>query len=173
MKNILILVFMLISPGLAQAREKLPELKAVGYVDMERGDGAWYEIARITHWYEKGLAGVKAELMVLGNGKIKILNSWYEGSLAGKRETWVGRGKALDKNTNSKLRVTFFWPFYEEYWIIDIGKYYEYMVIGEPERKYLWIFSRTPTIDHETFRGILERLKSQGYDISKLEITVQ
>lgn len=80
-----------------------------------------------------------------------------------KRRAWI-----VDKNTNAKLKVSFFWPFSGDYWIIDIGKNYEYAVIGHPARKYLWILSRTEAMDNAVLEGILKRLEAQHYDTSRL-----
>jgi apolipoprotein D and lipocalin family protein len=65
--------------------------------------------------------------------------------------------------------VTFFWPFFGDYWIIDLGPNYEYAVIGEPSRKYLWILSRTPKVDDALYAELTSRLAGKGYDESKLE----
>jgi apolipoprotein D and lipocalin family protein len=66
------------------------------------------------------------------------------------------------------MKVSFFWPFSGHYWIIDLGKEYEYAVIGHPDRKYLWILSRTEVMDEQVYEGILNRLKEQHYDVSRL-----
>ena len=73
-----------------------------------------------------------------------------------------------DKTTNAKLRVRFFWPFSGRYWIIDLGPSYEYAVVGEPDRDYLWILSRTPALEPAVYQGILERVTQKGYDPSRL-----
>jgi apolipoprotein D and lipocalin family protein len=79
----------------------------------------------------------------------------------------------VDKNTNAKLKVSFFWPFWGDYWIIDLGRDYEYAVVGHPGRKYLWILSRTPSMEPAAYEGVLERLRVQGYDTSRLVRTLQ
>jgi apolipoprotein D and lipocalin family protein len=75
--------------------------------------------------------------------------------------------------SNAKLEVQFFWPFKGNYWIVDLGPDYEYAVVGHPARKYLWILSRTPRMDEATYQAILGRLREQGYDLSRLERTLQ
>ena len=72
-----------------------------------------------------------------------------------------------------KLRVSFFRPFWGDYWIIDLGPDYEYAVVGHPGRDYLWILSRTPTIAPAVYDGILERLREQGYAVERLNRTLQ
>jgi apolipoprotein D and lipocalin family protein len=169
MKKIAILVFALIVPVMSYAKDRLPELKTVESVDIIKTMGTWYEIARFTHWFERGAVGVKSTSKVLKNGKVDILNSWFKTTLDGKQKTAHGKGKVVDNSNNAKIKISFFWPFYGEYWIIDSGKDYEYMVVGEPERESLWIFARTPAMDPEVYNGILERLEAQGYDLKNLE----
>jgi apolipoprotein D and lipocalin family protein len=84
-----------------------------------------------------------------------------------------GTAKVVDKKTNAKLKVTFFWPFYGHYWIIGLGENYEYAVVGHPDRKYLWVLSRTPEMEETLYNEILGRIKQQGYDVSKLMKTQQ
>lgn len=68
----------------------------------------------------------------------------------------VGPGKA-------RLKVSFFWPFRGNYWIIDVEEEYEYAVIGTPNRKYLWILSRTPSMHAEVLARILQIVEKQGF----------
>jgi apolipoprotein D and lipocalin family protein len=84
-----------------------------------------------------------------------------------------GKVKVVDKTTNAKLKVTFFWPFYGDYWIISLGEAYDYAVVGTPNRKYLWILSRTPKMNDTLFSQLTEFSKSKGFDVSKLIITRQ
>jgi len=77
----------------------------------------------------------------------------------------------VDTTTNAKLKVWFFWPFKGNYWIIDLNPDYQWAVVGEPSRKYLWILSRTPTMDGAIYQEILERLTQKGYDPAKLRRT--
>ncbi len=148
----------------------MQELLTVEHVDINRYMGAWHEIARFTQSFEKGLVNVTATYTLLPNGKVDVLNSGHKGTVNGKLKTAHGKAKIADKKTNAKLMVTFFWPFYGDYWIIDLGKNYEYAVVGEPGRKYLWILSRTKEMDKEVYNQIIEKLKSVGYDTSRLDM---
>ena len=73
--------------------------------------------------------------------------------------------------TNAKLKVSFFWPFRGDYWIIELGKDYEYAVVAGPGRDYLWILARRSTMDQSLYDAIVGRLKDQGFDIAKLRLT--
>lgn len=81
--------------------------------------------------------------------------------------------KVVDASTNAKLKVTFFWPFYGNYWIIALGDEYEYAVVGEPSRDYLWILSRSPVMQDSVYQHILQQLTDKGYDPRKLVRTNQ
>ena len=151
----------------------MPELKTVENVDIERYMGTWYEIAKFPQRFEDGLVGITATYSMLPNGKVKVLNKGYKGDFNGKLKTAKGKAWVVDRSTNAKLKVSFFWPFAGDYWIIELGKDYEYAVIGEGSRQYLWILSRTPQMDQHLYEGILERLKEKGFDISKIEMNPQ
>ena len=72
------------------------------------------------------------------------------------------------RGPNTKLRVTFFWPFSGNYWIIDLDPEYRWAVVGEPGRDYLWVLSREPQLDAALYQQIVERVKQQGFDTGKL-----
>jgi apolipoprotein D and lipocalin family protein len=74
----------------------------------------------------------------------------------------------VDKNSGAKLKVTFFWPFSADYWIINLGKDYDYAVVGTPNRKFLWMLSRTPKMDDTLFSQLIEYVKSKGFDVNNL-----
>lgn len=148
-------------------------LKTVTNVDVKRYVGTWYEIARYPNSFQKGCVATKATYTLMEDGKIDVLNECFDGSMRGKLRTAQGKAKVVDNQTNAKLKVTFFWPFYGDYWIIDLGANYEYAVIGEPKRKYLWILSRTKTMEPELYKTILKKISEMDYDIAKLMITLQ
>ena len=69
----------------------------------------------------------------------------------------------------AKLRVSFFWPFAIDYWVIALDPDYRWAVVGQPDRSYLWILSRTPTLPETTYAAILDAVRARGYDPSRLE----
>jgi apolipoprotein D and lipocalin family protein len=115
----------------------------------------------------------KATYTLRDDGKITVLNQCHDKSLSGPLRKVKGKAWVVDKKTNAKLKVSFFWPFSGDYWIIELGNDYEYAVIGHPERKYLWILSRTKTMKDDLYESILSRLRAAGYDTSKLIISNQ
>ena len=154
-------------------KEPSSPLTTVSHVDLNRYMGEWYEIARYPNSFQKGCVGSKATYSLLDDGKVSVLNECYDGSFSGKLRSAKGKAWVIDKNTNAKLKVSFFWPFSGDYWIIDLGDNYKYAVVGHPKRKYLWILSRTKTMEEKVYKAILSRLKDKQYDTSKLIKTIQ
>ena len=83
----------------------------------------------------------------------------------------VGRAFITDKDSNAKLQGQFFWPFKGDYWIIELDSDYQYAVVSEPDRQYLWILSRTPYMDSKTLLLLKEKIKEKGFDLNYLELT--
>ncbi len=152
---------------------KLEPLPTVDFVDIEKYMGKWYEIALFPQWFQKNCTGTFAEYSLLKSGKVQVINSCNLLTLDGKLKVAKGKAYVADKSTNAKLKVTFFWPFYGDYWIIALGDNYEYAMVGAPDRKYLWILSRTPKMDKKTFEMLTKKAKSLGFDVSKLDLTLQ
>jgi len=151
------------------ASNKMPELKTVPKVDLSRYLGLWYEIARIDQTFQKGCVASTAEYSLKDDGRIKVLNKCRKGTVDGEEKSAEGVAWVVDKETNAKLKVRFFWPFRGNYWVIDLHPEYQWVVVGDPSREYLWILSRSPEMDDETYEGIMKRLKEQLYDISKIK----
>jgi apolipoprotein D and lipocalin family protein len=148
-------------------------LIVVDSVDLQRYLGKWYEIASYPAWFQKGCTASTADYSLMPDGKIQVVNSCRKDSLDGPLKKSEGKAEVADTATNAKLKVWFFWPFKGNYWIIDLDDDYQWAVVGEPSRKYLWILSRTPIMAEAVYQEILERLPQKGYDAAKLRKTAQ
>jgi apolipoprotein D and lipocalin family protein len=144
---------------------KVPALEVVKSVDLNRYIGVWYEIAHLPFKYQRGCSATTATYLLRADGRIDVLNRCMKGDKESKAKgvAWI-----VDSSTNARLKVRFFWPFSGDYWIIDLGKNYEYAVVGVPNRKYLWILSRTPRMDQSLLEEIKGRAAQQGFDVSRL-----
>ncbi len=133
--------------------------------DLSRFMGRWYEIARYEHRFEKGMTHVTATYTLRDNGTISVKN---EGLKNGKHKEIEGRAKQPDPKDPGKLKVSFFLWFYSDYYVLDIDPDYRYVLIGSSSDKYLWIMSREKTLPAEKQEELLDKLRTRGYDISKL-----
>ena len=138
-------------------------------LDLERYMGTWYEIGRYDISFEKGLVGVTANYKLLDNGMVQVINTGYKESLDGKIDIIEGKAKRQDKNaTNGALKVAFFLDFYAQYNVMELADDYSWSLVGSKTDKYLWILSRTPSLDTNTLEHILRLAANRGYDTSKI-----
>ena len=154
-------------------RDPALPLSTVEAVDVDRYLGRWFEIARLPNRFEENCEGVTAEYSRRDDGMIAVLNSCRVGAPDGKLKEAKGRARIVDPETNAKLEVSFFGPFWGDYWIIDLASDYSLSVVGEPSGRYLWILSRTPTLAPDTRAAVLDRIAAMGYDTSKLYFPAQ
>jgi apolipoprotein D and lipocalin family protein len=160
--------------GLSLQALSSTELQSVSSVDLQQYVGKWYEISRYTNNFQKECAGTTAEYT--NNGSyIEVKNSCQKKTDTHKVKVSNGYATIADKQSNSKLKVSFvpffgrFGWFSGNYWIIELGDNYEYAVIGEPKRRFLWILSRTKTMSDSVYQEILNKLETlHHYDTSKL-----
>ena len=145
-------------------------LEVVPHVELEKYLGKWYEIAHLPAKFQEGCNETTATYTLSKDGSISVLNQSIKN---GKLKQAKGTAKVVDKNSNAKLKVTFFWPFSGDYWIIKLGSDYDYSVVGTPNRKYLWILSRTPQMDDKLYSELVEYAKSKGFEVDKLIKTLQ
>ena len=148
--------------GCRSARQSV-DLTLVTNVDLSRYLGHWYEIARFDHWFERGMSHTKANYAMREDGDIQVVNS---GLKDGKIKTSTCKAKRT--NQQGLLRVSFFWPFYGDYRILWLGDDYQHALVGGSDSSYLWILSRTSTIDLSIKNSILSEARRRGYDTDKL-----
>jgi apolipoprotein D and lipocalin family protein len=163
---VLSVITTMVLAGMA-AVDRKGELAVVDAVDLSRYAGRWYEIARLPNRFEKKCAdSVTATYTLRSDGKVDVVNRCRKAN--GEYTTAKGKAKIVDKKTNAKLKVTFFWPFYGDYWILDLGPNYEYAVVGAPNRDYLWILSRTPQLDEELYQRLLREMATRGFATDRM-----
>jgi len=136
--------------------------------ELPRYLGKWYEIARFDHSFEEGLSEVTATYSMRDDGGVKVINRGF----SVEENAWdEAEGKAyfVESETTGHLKVSFFGPFYASYVIMELDKEgYQYALRTGPDKDYLWILARTPSISDEVRTRLLEKATSAGYDVSKL-----
>ena len=148
-------------------------LQTVPSVDLKKYAGKWYEIASYPQYFQKGCHCTTAEYTLSEKGYVIVENRCNRDSVHGKQSYIKGKAFVEEGSGNAKLKVQFFWPFKAKYWIIDLANDYSYAVVSHPNKKYLWILSRTSKMDDTLYRQIISRLESKGFDLSKLQKTEQ
>lgn len=161
------------------APEALPAVTTIASLDVQRYMGTWYEIAKFPNRFQaKCVANTRARYLAQTDGSVQVLNSCAtaDGS------TIDALGKAIQEGsaTSPKLQVRFapawlsWLPMvWGDYWVIDLDADYQLAAVSDAKREYLWVLSRTPHVSPKTYDALLERLKAQHFDVSKLERTSQ
>jgi apolipoprotein D and lipocalin family protein len=169
----LLLVLAACGPSTTE-RLDLPPLQTVARVDLQRYMGTWYEIASYPQWFQEGCSGTTASYAMREDGRVDVVNRCFKGGLDGEEDVAEGVARVVDGDSNARLEVSFFGPFWGDYWVIELGENYEYVVVGHPGRDYLWILSRSPQMEDARYRDILTRLeRDHAYDVSRLQRTLQ
>ncbi|MCK6546997.1 lipocalin family protein [Myxococcota bacterium] len=152
----------------------LPPLQTVAKVELPRYLGTWYEIASFPQSFQEGCHATTATYTLRDDGEIDVRNACNKGSLDGELDTAEGRARIVDATTNAKLEVSFFRPFWGDYWIIELDPEYRWAVVGHPGRDYLWILSRAPQMAPEEYERIVTRLRDvHRYQVERLVKTAQ
>jgi lipocalin len=158
-----LLALILFRPALSQSG-----LSVVPSVDLKRYSGTWYEIARLPAFFEKNLKCVTATYTLRDDGKISVLNKGHKTDDPLKVSSSTGVAWIPDSKAPAKLKVQFFWPFSGNYWIMELDKDYNYVLVGDPSFKYLWILAREKTIDPLIYKMLLEHAVKAGFDVSPI-----
>lgn len=154
--------------------KKTVNTETVQGFELEKYLGKWYEIARFPNKFEKNLVGVTATYSKRPDGKIEVLNAGYQDSFDGELKEAKGKAKIPDPENPSRLKVSFFWFFYADYYVLELDTIsYQYALVGSSTDDYLWILSRTPEMDETLYNQLAGKAKSRGYDVSKLYLVPQ
>jgi apolipoprotein D and lipocalin family protein len=139
----------------------------VEHVDLNRYAGLWYEIARLPNSFEKGLECVTARYTLKPNGRVQVLNKGFS-ARKGRYKSSKGRAWVPDDNHPGRLKVSFFWPFAGNYYIISLDNDYTYALVGDPSREYLWVLSRTKELDETHYAELLTTARTLGFDTDQM-----
>jgi len=154
-------------------------LEAIASLDVPRYMGTWYEVAKYPNWFQKRcIANTSATYAIQPNGMLQVLNRCQKED--GSMSEALGAAKQVGDANSPKLEVRFapawlsFLPFvWGNYWVIDLDPQYQLAAVSEPSRKYLWILSRTKTVEPKAYEALLQRLKQQGFNLDAIEISKQ
>ncbi len=135
-------------------------------VDLNRYAGVWYEIGRYENGFERGCEAVAAEYTIREDGLVGIVNTCRQGGINGPVKKARGKARIVADSRNAKLKVSFFGPFYGDYWVLDHDDDYTWSIVGEPSGRYLWLLSRSTHPNAETRAAILNRAAALGYDLT-------
>lgn len=148
--------------------------------------GTWYEYARYDAPFQEGCEGVTADYSLKEDtgretsaaSNIRVVNSCYKGGLDGKFEQSTGRAKVVEGSDGAKLKVSFFGPFFGDYWVLDRGEpdadgLYQWSIVGEPSGRYLWMLTREAVPGDERKAMLEARVRELGYDWDLVRVTKQ
>ena len=155
------------------------EMEVVKGVDLERYMGRWYEIASFPSRFQpKDGINTRATYTLNDDGTVHVLNETWSG---GKRGYIEGTAYKADPSSDeAKLKVRFYVPPFlpiipivGDYWVLYLDDDYQYALVGQPSRRYLWILSRKTHLEDIIYNRLVEKAKEEGYDVSKLHKTQQ
>ena len=150
------------------------KVQTVAKVDLNKYLGTWHEIARKPLYFQnKCDYNVTANYSLNENGRVKVDNKCFNKD--GKLQQSIGEASVQNTPENSKLKVSFLpkalrWlPVGRgDYWILKLDEDYQVALVGTPNKKYLWLLSRSPTLDPAIAAEFLDHAKNQGYNLSDL-----
>ncbi len=146
-------------------------LPTVAKVDLDRYLGAWYEIALVPNRFQAQCVADTQARYRLDGADIEVFNRCRQ--VDGSVSDAIGVAKVVPGSGNAKLRVSFFRPFYGDYWVLALPTDYRWVLVGEPTRRYGWILSRSPQMLPEDLQAAMARAQTLGYERSAFRLTPQ
>ena len=156
-----------------------PPVNTIDALNVPRYMGTWHEIAKFPNRFQtKCVANTRAQYLAQTDGSVQVLNSCVTAD--GSAIDALGLAKQLGPTNSPKLQVRFapawlsWLPMvWGDYWVIDLDANYQLAAVSDAKREFLWVLSRTPQVNAQTYDALIERLKAQHFDVQKLERTPQ
>lgn len=170
--KILLMLFTMLSCAFAAGGANT--LTTVDYVDVNKYLGKWYEIEKIPNRFQRKCGATQANYSLKRNGAIRVVNKCIK-TKNGKLQVANGTATIANFNTNAVLEVSFFflqrWFSGPNYYILDLADDYSYVLVGSPNRDFLWILSRTKTLDENIIENLKAKAQTLGFDTTRMEKT--
>jgi apolipoprotein D and lipocalin family protein len=178
LRQCLATVLLSMAASVATAQTQLPPLQTVPSVDVPRYMGTWHEIAKYPNWFQRKCASsTQATYSLQTNGRVQVLNRCKTD-----KGEWIdalGEARQIGGPTSAQLKVRFapewlsFIPLvWGDYWIFELDPDYQWVLVSEPTREYLWILSRTPQMPAATYQALLDKLQERGFDLKRIEASL-
>lgn len=172
MKRVVLAAALMLAGCVASPSADTPQ--PVASVDVQRYLGTWHEAARLPMWAQDSSSvsceDTNATYTARPDGTIGVLNKCLNALDGDKPREATGQAYAVAGSNNARLRVSFFWPFYGDYWVIGLDPEYRWAVVGEPSRRWLWVLSRTPRMAEGDLQRALQIARQNGYDLTALKV---
>lgn len=148
--------------------------RTVERVDLKRYQGTWYELARLPMFFQRNCAQSEAHYKLKDDGNIAVTNRCR--TMDGEWEQATGTASPQVQGKTDKLWVVFDNWFSRllpgvakgNYWVLYVSDDYKLALVGNPNRKYLWLLSRTAHVNDATRKDLLMKAQQQGYDTTRL-----
>lgn len=150
-----------------------PPLATMPQVDLARYAGTWHEIARLPAPFEGACTGQPRATYTPRGADIEVINrcptarGWQEAR---------GTARVVPDSGNAKLEVSL-WPAWlralplawAKYWILYVDPGYQVALVGHPNRRFLWVLSRTPTLPPAQLQALVEFAAQRGFAVERLK----
>lgn len=167
-----VLALGLLWAGLAGARAQT--VAAVPKIDLTRFSTTWYEIARYPNKAEKKCVRDGLVLFASGEkaGRLEEVTSCvYKNGFANVNNVNL---RPQDKKVlDGRLETTLLFLIHRKQWVLALGDNYEWALLGSPNRKQLWVLSRTSVMKPEVLDEVKAKAAAQGFDLGKLVMVPQ
>lgn len=147
-------------------------LQPVNYVDIKKFSGLWYEIARTYNSFEKDCVASTVEYNLTENQTYDVKNRCFKFTIGGERILYSGTAKAQENKNMSKIDMTYFWIFTQEYQVIYLEEDYSTAIVTDSELDKLWIMHRKPFLHQKKIDNLVSFLANY-MDTQRLIFTPQ
>jgi len=150
-------------------------LQTVPSVDWVRYMGTWHEIAKYPNRFQRHCVGeTSATYSLQPDGTVQVRNRCRRED--GRMDEALGVARRVGGEQSARAQVRFapdwlsWLPMvWGHYWVVALDPQYQWVVVSEPGREYLWVLARTPALAPDVLSQVEGLLQQHGFDLARLE----
>ncbi|EIL87018.1 lipocalin family protein [Rhodanobacter sp. 115] len=120
------------------------------------------------HFFEKHAFNAVETYTLQPDGNIHTTFRFNNGGFDGPVKHIQSTGYVHAGSGNAVWGVKLFWGFKAQYIVAWLKPDYSEMIVARDKRDYTWVFARTPNVSPADYAALVARVKTLGYDVSKL-----
>jgi apolipoprotein D and lipocalin family protein len=140
-------------------------------IDIDRFMGRWYEIVRTPNNRQKNCHGAYQVWSRKADGAFDIDQVCHVGDRNGQARHVDTAARIVDPATNAKFEASFFGGLIRrQYWVIDHGDDYGWMIASTSDGKFVALLARTTGLPAARLSALKARMRVLGFDNALEEV---
>lgn len=140
-----------------------PPLPVVEDLELGRLVGQWYEIGSIPTFFTRGCIDPYSRYTQVAPERFEVVTTCHAAGDPSETSDSDAELRVAQGGVPAKLEISYVPFVWGDFWVLERGPDYGYLVVGHPNRDYLWIYGRRQRLEPALLGGVLQRIAGLGF----------